>query len=143
MKVSFLVPVYNQEELIKRCLLSIPKSYELVICDDCSTDNTRESIESLLDSLPFEKITYLKNDKNMGVGYTMNRLYDAMTGDYYMQLDSDDYLLPEVTKVIEQLDGTDMVFFNLRVNDGTLLEPTPENYTNGLIGHVKFVRSAF
>lgn len=143
MKVSFLVPVYNQEELIKRCLLSTPKSYELVICDDCSTDNTRESIEQLLDTLPFEKITYLKNDRNMGVGYTMNRLYDAMTGDYYMQLDSDDYLLPEVSDVIEQLDGTDMVFFNLRVNDGTLLIPTPDNYKQSLVGHVKFVRSSF
>ena len=45
-KLSIIIPVYNQEELVIKCLNSIPKrkDVELIITDDCSTDKSKENI---------------------------------------------------------------------------------------------------
>jgi glycosyltransferase involved in cell wall biosynthesis len=47
MKVSVIIPAYNQEELIKRCLDSIPKrkDVEIIVVNDGSTDNTKNTLE--------------------------------------------------------------------------------------------------
>lgn len=91
MKVSILIPVYNQEKLIERCLNSIPKreDIEIIVVDDCSTDGTVEAVKK------FENIKLIKNDKNLGIGLTRNKLLDNATGDYVFFLDSDDYLYTE------------------------------------------------
>jgi glycosyltransferase involved in cell wall biosynthesis len=88
-KVSILIPVYNQEELIKRCLNSIPArdDIEVIVIDDCSTDN---SFKVIYDNYPMVRL--FKNEKNLGVGLTRNRLLEKATGEYIFFLDSDDYL---------------------------------------------------
>lgn len=98
MRVSILIPVYNQEKLIERCINSIPKrdDIEIIVVDDCSTDNTLKVLEK------FDNIKVIKNDKNLGIGLTRNKLLDNASGEYVFFLDSDDYLYTDAfNKVLD------------------------------------------
>ena len=93
-RVSILIPLYNTEEYIERCINSIPDraDVEIIVVDDCSTDN---SIKKALIALKQKKLTnwaIYRNERNMGVGYTRNILLDMAIGDYIFFLDSDDYI---------------------------------------------------
>ena len=71
MDISVIVTNYNYSKLIRRCIRSLlnqnidTKSYEIIIVDDCSNDNSVEIIESFLDH---PNIKLIKNKKNLGVG---------------------------------------------------------------------------
>lgn len=146
-KVSVIIPVWNQEELITRALESIPKrdDIEVIVINDASTDKTAEAIMNFdaWHGNKFYDFIYLKNEENRGVGYTINRGYDKAIGEYVVALGSDDYFY---TDIFEQamlfLDGTDMVYFNLRTNDGTIFALTPET-KRGFCGSTKFMHREF
>lgn len=135
--VSVIIPVYNQEDLIKRCIESIPKGVEIIVVDDCSTDNTREVVKQ------YKNVKLICNEENKGVGYTYNRGLDNATGDYIVRIDSDDYFYTgQFNHMLEELDGTDMIYYNLEDNNGRILEVTPRN-RHARCGAVKFIRRAF
>lgn len=140
--VSVLMPVWNQEELVLRALESIPKNVdEVIIVDDCSTDSTPDIIRRWAEDKPYVKI--LTNKKNRGVGYSINRCYDNATMDYTVILSSDDYFHPEMEEVINQIDGSDFVFFNLTYNISSRVRvPTEKNYKKWA-GSCKLVRREF
>ncbi|NCU40990.1 glycosyltransferase family 2 protein, partial [Candidatus Saccharibacteria bacterium] len=115
--VSVVIPVHNQEKLIIKALDSIPNHKaikEVIVCDDGSTDNTVKAVKG------YKKrpVILLENKENKSVGYSFNRLLDEATGDYILRLDSDDTFSPEMTKVLDQLDGSDIIYFNMVDNDG-------------------------
>lgn len=113
MKVSIIIPAYNQEHLILRALDSIPQreDIEIIVCDDASKDRTVPNITAWSKNHPNMKLKLFRNSVNRGVGFTRNRCIDACTGDYIYGLDSDDYLYPvEFEKVLERLNGTDLVY---------------------------------
>lgn len=147
MKVSVLIPVYNEEELIIKALDSIPNrdDLEILVCDDGSTDNTWDNLINYRNTVMKNKFDFilLYNEENKGVGYTVNKLYDNAKGEYVVLLGSDDYFITEkFEKAIELLDGTDLVYFNLQINDGTIFrlnEDTKRNYC----GSTKFIRREF
>lgn len=123
-KVSILVPVWNQEELVIRALDSVPRrdDIEVLVVDDGSDDNTRKNVMEYAKAHPDLNIQLLWNEENKGLGYTKNRLYDNANGEYAYELDSDDYLITdEFEKAMLFLDGTDLVFVNLQINDGRTL----------------------
>ncbi|MGL4570220.1 MAG: glycosyltransferase family 2 protein [Clostridium sp.] len=97
-KVSVVVPCYNGEKFIKRCLDSILNqtynNIELVIVNDGSKDNSERlilSYEKVFISNGFE-FRYIKKP-NGGVGSAMKVGLENITGDYFMTLDVDDYIL--------------------------------------------------
>lgn len=135
--VSVIIPVYNQEDLIKRCIDSIPSGVEVIVVDDCSTDNTREVVKQ------YKNVKLICNKENKGTGYTYNRGIDNATGDYIVRIDSDDYFYTgQFYHMLEELDGTDMIYYNLEDNNGRILEVTPRN-RSGRCGAVKFIRRKF
>jgi hypothetical protein len=135
--VSVIIPVYNQEDLIKRCIESIPSGLEIIVVDDCSTDNTREVVKQ------YKNVKLICNKENKGVGYTFNQGLDNATGDYIVRIDSDDYFYTgQFNHMLEELDGTDMIYYNLEDNNGRILEVTPRNRA-GRCGAVKFIRRRF
>lgn len=140
--VSVLIPVWNQEELLGKALASIPKNVdEVIIVDDGSTDRTPWIIDQWARHRSNVKI--FTNEKNMGIGYTINRCYDNATSDYTVILSSDDYFHPEMEKVIDLIDGSDMVFFNLTYNvKGRQRRPTKRNYKRWA-GSCKLVKRKF
>ena len=89
--ISIIVPIYNAEKYINKCLDSIinqtKKELEIILINDGSTDNTENIIKEYND----KRIKYFKNT-NHGIGYTRNFGIDKSTSKYIMFLDSDDYL---------------------------------------------------
>ena len=93
--VSVLMPAYNTASYIGDAIESILAQtfpdYELLICDDASTDNTLEIISSFND----RRIRVLKNKTNQGIPFSRNRLVEAAQGQYLAWLDADDTAYPD------------------------------------------------
>lgn len=97
--VSIIVPVYNVELYIYRCLESIESQdylgpMECIIVDDCSTDRSFDMVKSFIGNHSASRITYIlkKHDSNLGVSVARNTALKYALGDYVYYLDSDDYL---------------------------------------------------
>lgn len=94
--VSVIMPSYNTAEYIAESIQSVLNqtytNWELIIVDDCSTDNTDETVEPYLRD---SRISYLKNDKNSGAAVSRNRALREAKGKWIAFLDSDDLWLPE------------------------------------------------
>lgn len=93
--VSIIMPSYNTasfiEETIQSVLNQTYTNWELIIVDDCSTDNTDEVLENIKDS----RIRYFKNDKNSGAAVSRNKALREARGQWIAYLDSDDLWMPE------------------------------------------------
>ena len=91
---SIIIPVYNYEKLIKKCLLSILKQkfsdYEIIIINDCSRDRSLEICKKYKKKYPLIKI--INNKINKGVSFSRNLGIKFSTGKYIILLDADDYL---------------------------------------------------
>lgn len=103
MKVSIIVPVYNTKKYLKKCIDSvIGQTYdniEIIIINDCSSQNIDEVVNKYQD----ERIIYLKNNKNMGIGYNRNLGIRKAVGDYICFVDSDDYVKVDfVEKMVDK-----------------------------------------
>lgn len=145
MKISVCIPVYNQENLIIRAIQSIPKrdDIEIIVIDDGSTDDTWNKLIDYREKHPEINLILLYNEENKGVAYTINRCYDVATGDYIVALGSDDYFYKDkFEKIIDELDGTDLVYFDMKINNGDIWEIN-NNSKMVLVGSVKFIRREF
>lgn len=93
--VSVIMPTYNCGRFIAESIRSVLSQtyteWELLIVDDCSTDET----ESIVSSYKDERIRYMRNERNMGAALTRNRALREAAGRYIAFLDSDDLWLPE------------------------------------------------
>ena len=93
-KVSVIVPVYNVEKYIKRCLDSLVNqtidSIEIIIINDGSTDESKKTIELYAENFPHIIRYYEK--KNGGLSDARNYGIPYATGEYIAFLDSDDYV---------------------------------------------------
>ncbi len=93
--VSIIMPSWNTGRFIAESIESVRKqtyqNWELIIVDDCSTDNTDEVVGSFHD----DRIRYLKNEKNCGAALTRNRAIREARGEWIAFLDSDDLWAPE------------------------------------------------
>jgi glycosyltransferase involved in cell wall biosynthesis len=92
-KISVIIPVYNAEKYISRCLDSVVnqtyKDWEVIAIDDGSKDNSY----SILSEYSFrDKRFKVSSHNNQGPGYTRNKAIEFITGDYIVFLDSDDYI---------------------------------------------------
>lgn len=145
-KLTILIPVFNQEELVIRALNSIPirDDIEILIIDDCSTDKTLENCQKWAEEHKNLDIRIIHNEVNKGLGTTKNIGFDNALGEYIHQLDSDDYLYTdEYNKVINMLDGTDMVYCNLITNDGTIFALTKDSQAGFCAGIARFIKREF
>lgn len=91
--VSVIIPNYNNEQFLDECLSSVLnqslKNVEIVVCDDYSSDSSREILEIYYHKYSNIKIIY--NDKNLGVSKTRHKAIIGSSGKYITTLDSDDY----------------------------------------------------
>lgn len=94
--VSVIMPSYNTSKYISDSIQSVVnqtyKNWELIIVDDCSTDNTIEIVKPFLKD---NRIVFLRNEKNCGAAVTRNVALKLAKGRYIAFLDSDDLWLPE------------------------------------------------
>lgn len=89
-KISVILPVYNAGAFIKDSVGSIlnqsVKDFELIVLDDCSTDNTLEIIEQFGDP----RIVIHRNERNLGLTKTLNIGLQLAESDYIARMDADD-----------------------------------------------------
>ena len=92
--VSIIMPSYNTALYIEKTIQSVLDqtypNWELIIVDDCSTDNTDEVLEKIKDT----RIHYLKNEKNSGASVSRNKALRESKGQWIAFLDSDDLWMP-------------------------------------------------
>lgn len=129
-KLSVVIPVYNQEDLIVRAIESVPKrdDVEIIVVDDGSTDGTGKAIWDNLDKFN-KNIRMVVFKENQGVANALNSGLELIEGEYYMALGSDDYFYTDrLNDFIDNdlNDKVDMVYFCLERNDGSLIEPNEE-----------------
>ena len=115
-KVSIIVPAYNSEKFIEKCINTVAeqtyKEFEMIIINDGSTDSTLDIINSFKEKYNWLRVITIENH---GQGYARNLGIKEAEGDYILFLDSDDLLkrdtLEKTIKKIEK-DHSDLVMFD-------------------------------
>lgn len=136
MKVSLIIPVYNVDAFLERCLDSVQnqtyKDTEVIIVNDGSTDNSAQIINEFVANNPnFKSFTI----ENSGQGGARNHGIEKATGDYIAFLDSDDYIAPNcIERLIEtvKVENSDIVVCNCFdvKEDGTIISNVKNNIIN-------------
>lgn len=111
---TIFTPTYNRAYILPQLYTSLinqtDKNFVWLIIDDGSTDNTEELINSYIieDKIP---ITYIKQ-QNQGKHIAINNSLDVITTEYFIIVDSDDYLLENAIKVCNQLAEENLKTYN-------------------------------
>jgi glycosyltransferase involved in cell wall biosynthesis len=99
-KVSVIIPNYNNELFIEKCINSILanswENIEIIFIDDVSTDNSLEIVKSKFSNNP--KVRIYQNDTNMGAYYCRNKGIILANGNYILNVDGDDFIESEMIK---------------------------------------------
>jgi glycosyltransferase involved in cell wall biosynthesis len=120
MKISICIPQYNRIELLVKSLKIIEKQtypdIEIVVSDDCSTDDTMAQIENLKRDYKYP-IVLEKFEKNMGYDRNYRRCIELGTGDYCFVIGNDDTLMTEdaiehLVDFLKANDSPDLGFCN-------------------------------
>jgi len=109
-KISIGIPVYNGEKFIRKCIESVLqqtyKNFELIISDNASTDSTSKICEEYLRK--DNRITFVRQNKNMGQNWNFNFLLEKANGEYFVWVAADTIILPEfIEKNIAVLESQD------------------------------------
>lgn len=128
-KVSIIVPIYNASRYLSRSVESIlNQSYEnleIILIDDCSTDNSKEIIKKY--ALKDTRIKPFYSEVNQGVSKSRNMGLKSVSGDYVVFIDADDYIVKDMIKIMVEkaikynsdlIDSYHLVIYN----DKTFLE---------------------
>lgn len=96
-KISVLMGIYNCADTLEQAVTSVQNqtytNWELILCEDGSSDNTYEVAQSL--AIQDRRIKLLRNERNLGLNVTLNRCLAVATGDYIARMDGDDDCMPE------------------------------------------------
>lgn len=96
MLISVIIPVFNVEKFVEEAILSICnqtyKNLEIIVIDDCSTDNTFFLIEQI--AKKDKRIKLYRNEYNLKLVATLNKALQYVTGQYVVRMDGDDISLP-------------------------------------------------
>ena len=133
-KVSFCVPVYNREDKIEKCVESLinqtlsNSEYEVIVVDDCSTDDTIGVVENLFKKNEFSNGSVLKLDKNSGnASEPRNLAVSKSQGEYIIFVDSDDYVSLDTAENVYTFateHDSDVVYLKYGVEGGGKGVPT-------------------
>lgn len=138
--ISIISGIYNcagtLPEAVESILAQTVADWEWVLCDDASGDNTYEIAKEYADKYP-GKFVLLRNERNMGLNYTLNRCLEHAQGQYIARMDGDDRCSPqrfeEELRCLEEnpdiaIVSTDMEFFDETGTWGRISHPEfPEN----------------
>lgn len=102
MKVSIIIPIYNVEKYIARCINSVLnqtyRNLEIILIDDCTPDRSMEIAKQIVENSNKAKdleIKYISHPQNKGIAATRNTGMRNVSGEYFFFLDSDDEITPD------------------------------------------------
>lgn len=116
MKYSIVVPVYNAERYLRRCIESIInqryREWELLLINDGSIDNSQTIIDEYIDKDSRIKSIY---QNNAGPGAARNKALDNICGEYVVFVDADDYIDTEYLSLLEKktINQADIIFIDV------------------------------
>ena len=123
MKISIVMTAYNMEQYIEQamrsCLYQTHNDIELVVVEDCSTDNTLKIIEAIAKA--DDRVVVVKHEKNLGAGMGRRDGINAATGDYFITIDADDWIdedFIEALVIQAEKTGADVVSGGITVERG-------------------------
>lgn len=94
---SIIIPTFNRSGFLKLAILSVLRqkkvTFEIIICDDASTDDTERMVKSFED----KRIKYYKNRSRLGTSMNFMKCFEYSSGDYIFTLGDDDFILDENT----------------------------------------------
>ena len=154
--ISVVINTYNGEKVVANTLKSFLSQsfsdFEIIVVDDCSTDNTIEVVKSIDDS----RITVYKNENNMGSAYSAQRGVELARGEYIAKSDQDDISYPNRLETQKRfMDEHEDVFLcgsyhNYIFDDGHKESAENTQITNArdyryslLFGYYAFIHSSF
>ena len=125
MDISIIIPVYNVEKYLLRCLDSIfnqkfAGTYEVIAVDDGSTDISLRILNEYAKNEPRLKVIVHPENKKLSVARRTGM--DASTGDYIMHVDSDDWILPNTLEILHakcKETDADIVVYDFLREDST------------------------
>ena len=129
-KISIIIPVYNREKEIEKCLESVInqkniEEIEVIIINDGSTDNSENIILNYIQNHQKIDIKYIQKE-NEGIAKTRNLGIKKANGKYIMFVDSDDYIDKNLTEKLDKYinEDVDLIKFKLQRVDkkGNILE---------------------
>ncbi|WP_299534246.1 glycosyltransferase family 2 protein [Ulvibacterium sp.] len=155
MLISFVIPVYNAAEYLGLCLTSILKqSYknlEVIVIDDCSTDNSYQIIEKFQKS--DDRVRVFRNAQNSLVGASRNLGIRKAAGNYIWFVDADDWLnsnsIFELVSILKREPGIDLILFGYiehyseSENEQNVQLPKRIASTEDIFIHFLFLRKGF
>lgn len=96
-KISVLMGIYNCADTLEQAVMSIQNqtypNWELILCDDGSTDDTYDVAKALAEG--DNRIVLLRNERNLGLNQTLNNCLASATGEYIARMDGDDDCRPD------------------------------------------------
>ncbi len=105
-KVSVIIPVYNAENFLKRCLDSVCNQtlsdIEIICINDCSTDKSVEILKQY-------NVKIINLEENKGAAYARNIGIEQACGEYLGFVDSDDYIAPDFYEKLYSKSGADII----------------------------------
>lgn len=124
-KYTIMLPVYNKLECLKKYLSTIINQniidYEVIIVDDFSTDGSYEYLKEIEKTC--NKLKVYRNEKNMGIGYTRNKLISYSSGKYLIFVDPDDYIEENLLKELDKYYDLDLDVIRFQ----NIIEPVGAN----------------
>jgi len=106
LKVSILIPIFNAEKYIERCLDSIfsqtYSSIDFVFVDNCSSDNSIDILKRKINQyhIQEDRVKLIIHERNEGIAVSRNDCLKNATGDYVLFVDSDDWIEPNMVELL-------------------------------------------
>ena len=136
MKVSILVPIYGVEKYIEQCAISLfSQTYEdveYIFVNDCTPDNSISILEKVLANYPERKsqTKIINHPENRGLGAGRKTALAASTGEFILNVDSDDYIPTDAIEklvAVQKETNADIVSgaFQFLTTDGALIDELP------------------
>ncbi len=119
-RFTIVIPTYNRANFIEKAIKSVfaqkDSKWKLLIVDDASTDKTSDAIKPYLTD---NRVRLISLDKNQGISHVMNRALKEVDTDFFIQLDSDDWLsksaLKAFSKAIKRNPKAALYYGNVRM----------------------------
>ena len=151
MKLSIIIPVYNAEQYLKKCLESVfqqnlkPEDFEVICINDGSTDKTQQILEEFQ-----KKYTniILVNQENSGEAISRNKALSLSKGEFITFLDSDDYYdALTLSKALQIIASQNLDILYLKMNhiseDYQFIQSLPNLSENEILSGLKHERRPF
>src|SRR6266571_8999455 len=121
MRISVVVPVYNEEQTVAQVLESlsrVPLDLEVIVVDDASTDRTWEILQELRQRAPFNTYRYVRHDHNQGKGAGLRTGFGLVSGELVTVQDADmEYNpqdLPALVRIWEEAGDAKVAIYGYR-----------------------------